>query len=206
MTSSDNLEVEVKFFMPDLAVMRERLLAAGATVKKERVFERNVRFDTPDETLRQRMELLRLRQDTAVKLTFKAPSAAQAGSEAKVREEIELEISDFDKMALIIERLGFAPLQVYEKYRETWQLGAVEIVLDELPYGHFIELEGAETAIKTAVSTLNLNWQERILTNYLALMGQMQQTYNLPFNDLTFENFKGRGLSVETVLRLEIRD
>ncbi|MEM7335978.1 MAG: class IV adenylate cyclase [Chloroflexota bacterium] len=195
-----NLEVEVKFFVTDLADFRERVLAAGGVIKKARVYERNVRFDTPDEALRHRLELLRLRQDTAVKVTFKGPAAEQATSEAKVREEFEIEVSDFDKTAVIFERLGFAPMQVYEKYRETLQLDDVEVVLDEMPFGNFVELEGTEAGIKTAVSTLSLDWSQRILTNYLSLMAQMKAKHNLPFDDLTFANFEGMGLSVDSVL------
>ncbi|RIK18520.1 MAG: class IV adenylate cyclase [Anaerolineae bacterium] len=117
-------------------------------------FERNVRFDTPDEALLRRQELLRLRQDARVRLTFKGPAAEDAISEAKVREEIELEVGDFDRMALILERLGLQPMQVYEKYRETYRWGNIEIVLDELPYGNFVELEGSEDGLKTVAAAL----------------------------------------------------
>ena len=195
-----DLEVEVKFFVEDLADIRGRVLSAGGVVKKARVYERNVRFDTPDEALKNRLELLRLRQDTAVKVTFKSPSTKQAHSEAKVLEEFEIEVSDFDKTAVIFERLGFAPMQVYEKYRETLQLDEIEVVLDEMPFGNFVELEGPEERIKTAVADLNLDWSKRIVTNYLTLMAQMKEKHNLPFDDLTFDNFEGKELSIESIL------
>ena len=57
--NSANLEVEVKFFVPDLAAVRARLLALGALVVRARVFERNVRFDTEDGVLQERWQLLR---------------------------------------------------------------------------------------------------------------------------------------------------
>ncbi|MAT99289.1 MAG: hypothetical protein CL608_19295 [Anaerolineaceae bacterium] len=195
-----NLEVEVKFLVPDLAAFRERLLAAGAEPKKPRIFERNVRFDTADERLYQELSLLRLRQDTAVTLTYKGTPENLPQSEAKVREELEVQVSDFDTLAEIFKRLGFAPMQVYEKYRETFQWQDVEIVLDELPYGNFIELEGDEAGIKTAVSHLNLNWQDRIVDNYLGLMAQLKAHHNLPFNDLTFANFTDLDVSIADIL------
>ena len=37
---------------------------------------------------------------------------------------------------------------MYEKYREAFDLNDLEIVLDEMPYGNFVELEGNEQAIK----------------------------------------------------------
>lgn len=197
---NENLEVEVKFFVPELAAFRERLLAAGAELKKPRIYERNVRFDTADERLYQELALLRLRQDTAVTLTYKGTSEKQSQSEAKVREELEVQVSDFDTLSQIFQRLGFAPMQVYEKYRETFEWQNVEIVLDELPYGIFIELEGEEGGIKTAVAHLNLNWQDRIVDNYLGLMARLKAHHNLPFNDLTFANFADLNVSIADIL------
>jgi hypothetical protein len=45
MSSSSNLEVEVKFLAADLTGIRERILAAGAHLEKPRIFERNVSYD-----------------------------------------------------------------------------------------------------------------------------------------------------------------
>lgn len=198
----NNLEVEVKFFVVDLEAVRKRLLDVGAEIVRPRVYERNVRFDTADNALLKVEQLLRLRQDTAVILTFKSPSEFDQGSEAKVREEIEVEVDQFDRMAAILERLGFEPKQMYEKYREAYRLNDLEIVLDEMPYGNFIELEGNEKAIKETAEQLNLNWQERILSNYLAIMGVMADHYNLPFQDISFENFRDHEISLREILPL----
>jgi adenylate cyclase class 2 len=200
MTTPDkNLEVEVKFLVADLGGFRERLLAAGGVLKKERVYERNVRFDTPEAGLLQRGELLRLRQDTAVRVTFKGQVPEDDLSEVKVREELEVSVSDFDTMAAIFQRLGLSPVQVYEKYRETFTLGGLEVVLDEMPFGDFVELEGAEGEIKTAASTLSLDWDKRITNNYLGLMAELKAFHRLDFDDLTFANFEGRGLSIADI-------
>ncbi|WP_420640603.1 class IV adenylate cyclase [Candidatus Leptofilum sp.] len=198
-TTQQNLEVEVKFFVPELAAFRERLLVAGAELTKPRVFERNVAFDTADSQLYQSRSLLRLRQDTAVTLTYKGTPDNLPQSEAKVREELEVQVSNFDTLAEILQRLGFAPMVVYEKYRETFAWQNVEIVLDELPYGNFVELEGEESGIKTAVAHLNLNWQKRILGNYLGLMAQLKAHHNLPFTDLTFANFANVNVSITDI-------
>lgn len=208
MGHKNSLEVEVKFFMPDLAAFRERLLAAGTVLIKPRVFERNVVFDTADKRLFRELSLLRLRQDTAasasagqaVTLTYKSRPKNLPPSEAKVREELEVTVSDFDTLAEILQQLGFAPVQVYEKYRETFQWQAVEIVLDELPYGNFVEFEGEEQGLKTAVSHLDLNWKNRILGNYLGMMAQLKAKHTLPFNDLTFTNFANLPISIADIL------
>jgi len=193
------LEVEVKFLTADLAGFRQRLLAAGAVLQGERVFERNVVFDTPDKHLLHSGKLLRLRQDKAVRVTFKGEVAEASQSEAKVREELEINVSDFETTAVIFQRLGFNPVLVYEKYRETFSLDNVEVVLDEMPYGNFVEIEGEEAGIKTAVARLNLPWEKRITTNYLKLMVDLKAYHRLDFDDLTFANFEGLDISVADI-------
>lgn len=196
----ESLEVEVKFYLPQLQVFRDRLLAAGAEKVKPRLFERNVRFDSPGERLRFQFQLLRLRQDDRARLTFKGPPNDAGQTEAKVREELEVEVSDFETTAAILERLGFKALQIYEKYRETFHLGTVEIVLDEMPFGDFVEIEGEEDAIRSAAGRLGLDWEQRILDNYLTLMARLKEEYQLDFEDVTFDNFAGRDLSIITIL------
>ena len=188
-----NLEVEAKFQVDDLTAVRDRLIGLSAILKKERIYEKNTVYDDAQQTYKKGGRLIRLRQDEKVKLTFKGepPAAVQLANEAKVREEIELEILDFDKMEQILDRLGLQPALVYEKYRETWQLGDVEVVLDELPYGNFVELEGEEADIKRVAADCDLDWHSRLNTNYLALLGMVKQAYNLDFQDLTFSNFDG---------------
>lgn len=187
----DSLEVEVKFHVADLNLFRQRLVEAGATLHKPRAYEQNLVFDTADHYLRRRLQLLRLRQDTHATLTLKSPAPADRDSEAKVRHELEIEVSDFDIAAAIFEALGFLPQIIYEKYRETFHLGSLEVVLDELPFGNFVELEGDENAIQEASAMLGLSWAERILANYLTLFATVRVRYGLPFKDITFDNFAG---------------
>ena len=190
----------MKFLVEDLETVRARLKTVGAELVAPRVHEHNIRFDTPDEALLRRRELLRLRQDTRVRLTFKGQAAVDPTSEAKVHEEIELEIADFERMSTILGRLGFLPAQTYEKFRETYHWGGVEIVLDEMPFGDFVELEGAEAGLKEAAASLGLDWSRRVLANYLALMEMARRAFELPFNDLTFANFEQRPVDMGKLL------
>lgn len=201
MAGQGPLEVEVKFLVPDLAAVRQRVLAAGGVLVRPRVYERNLRLDTAENALLQRDQLLRLRQDTAVTLTFKGRSLeAEQGSEAKVREELEVTVSDFDTAVAIFGRLRLEPKQLYEKYREAFRLDRVEVTLDELPYGDFVELEGAEADIKAAANRLQLDWSTRVVGNYLALLEALRARHNLPFSDLTFANFANLDVSAADVL------
>jgi adenylate cyclase class 2 len=62
--------------------------------------------------------------------------------------EHETEIVNADAAARIITELGLEPKLVYEKRRKTWRVRSVEVLLDELPFGMFMEIEGSLTAIK----------------------------------------------------------
>lgn len=197
---AQNLEVEVKFWLADPMALRQRILSAGGELTLPRQYERNVSYDTADGVLYRRGELLRLRQDAEAKITFKGVPWTSPDSEAKVREELETRVTDFDVIEAILKRLGFVNRRVYEKYRETFHWGEVEIVLDEMPYGNFVELEGEETAIKAAARALDLDWNRRLITNYLALMDLLKAHHHLPFDDVTFTNFRGLSISIADVL------
>ncbi|HET6446349.1 MAG TPA: class IV adenylate cyclase [candidate division Zixibacteria bacterium] len=185
----ESLEVEVKFLVSDLEELRDRLLSLGAELKKNRIYEQNILFDNPWQGLARQGKLLRLRQDAAARITFKGMSDHQIDSEVRVREEIEIGIDDFDKAVSILERIGFEKQRIYEKYRETFTLNDLEVVLDEMPFGEFVELEGAELSIRKGADALQLDWNKRIIENYLALNAKLKSHYDLPFDDITFENF-----------------
>ena len=196
-----NLEVEVKFLVADVAAMRQRIEAAGGVLHRGRVYERNIRYDNAWQGLMRQDKLLRLRQDSRNVITFKGPAQNVDVAQVKIREELEIEVNDFDTAAAILQRLGFEAVQVYEKYRETFQLGPVEVVLDEMPFGNFMELEGEEGEIVAAAARLGLDWEQRILANYLYLLSLVNHHYGLTITDLTFANFAGLDISMPDVLR-----
>jgi adenylate cyclase class 2 len=185
----DKAETEVKIYAPNLDEIAARIVAAGGTLESPRVYERNIRYDAPDRRLVQHEIVLRLRQDTRARLTYKeAPSVSDG---IVTRFEAEVTVDDFAVMDLILRRLGFLPCVIYEKYRTTYRLGEAEIVLDEMPYGHFIEIEASAPDIEAALAALGLANQPRIGTSYLRLFVQVKAALDLKFDDLTFANFEG---------------
>jgi adenylate cyclase class 2 len=183
------VENEVKIHVPDLDIVAARLVAAGAVLTAPRVFERNVRYENGDQTFSPQGIVLRLRQDARVRLTYKESGTVKDG--ALERFEAEVTVDDFDTMDLILRRLGFQPFVVYEKYRTTYHLGAAEIVLDEMPYGHFIEIEAETSVIDATLSALGLQDSPRILMSYLNLFARVKTALGLSCHDLTFANFDG---------------
>jgi adenylate cyclase class 2 len=187
---ADYNETEIKLYVPDLDAVKGRLKAAGAILRAERVYERNVRHENAERNLHTRGLTLRLRQDTRVRLTYKDSPRNSDDSGIHSRLEIEVEVSDFDAMEAMLEKLGYFPHMVYEKYRTTYELDGTEIVLDELPYGNFVEIEGEVQAIQAVIGRLELHSAARFGGSYATLFERVKNHLGLMMNDLTFENFK----------------
>lgn len=193
------LETEVKFHLTSPAAFRRSLQKAGAEALG-RSFETNYRYDDADQRLQAAGCLLRLRRDARSRLTFKKPHP-DGGRQFKTHEELEIEVSAFDTADKILAALGFHRVQIYEKQRETFALAATEICLDQLPYGHFVEIEGAPEAIPAAAETLGLAWPCRILANYLQIFEDIRRSLDLPFQDVTFANFKRVATDMTPLIR-----
>lgn len=183
-------EIEVKFYIGNLAALRKKLLDQGATLEQARVHEINLRFDTPDHALFDAGEVLRLRKDTEARVTFKGQGGVDGG--ARLRQELEFVVDDYDTARQVLEALGFEVFMMYEKFRETFQLGAVLVTLDEMPYGNFAEIEGPDgETIQKSAEKLGLDWGARGLESYTFLFARVKRALKLKFEDLSFENFKG---------------
>ena len=94
------------------------------------------------------------RTDQRSLLTFKRRT--ESGSDVKQQIEYETEISDAEAADKIVRELGLTPKVIYEKRRSTWKLRQVEVVIDELPFGTFMEIEGSRTAIREAEMLLEI--------------------------------------------------
>lgn len=194
------LEIEVKFHLPEIEPMRGQLIAMGAA-PSSRVFETNIRFEDASKTLRKRGILLRLRKDDRILLTFKS-SLPRPDTECKVHRELELEVGDFSACRSILEGMGYHAEQAYEKWRETFVLDNTKLLVDTMPYGVFLEIEGKRPHIRGMADRLGLRWGERILLNYLEIFEIVQREEGLTFSDITFDNFKTIDLDIRKHLSL----
>ncbi len=146
------LEIEKKYRLSKK--QREEVLLRlpdiGAKRKGEE-FEVNTLYT--GETLDVGHSVLRLRRigDRGI-LTYKERFPSR--SDIKHQREDETSVDDPDAMEAILDALGFRRALVYEKRRETWALGKTEIVIDELPFGLFMEIEGTEQNIRDVESKL----------------------------------------------------
>jgi adenylate cyclase, class 2 len=205
-------EIEAKFYVQNLKKVEARIRELDARLIQPRVLETNIRFDLPDSRLRSKGQVLRLRQDPEAKLTYKDSGKSEQG--IVNRTEIEFTVSDFEKAKLFLEALGYQEFFTYEKYRTTYNLDSVSlladfqqqaigvhnchIMLDEMPYGNFVEIEGENhEAIHVVAKSLNLDLRASISMSYSVLFDKLRRVRGFSFTDLTFKNFEGLHITPE---------
>lgn len=135
------IEIEKKYRIDKkrLVELTSKLTELGATFSYE-TFEENYLHRGGD--LDNRTAFLRVRKtDTINTLTYKEKVITNGDFKHQI--EFETNVSDVQATEQIIVKLGYKLSVVYEKHRKAWHLGQVEVVLDELPFGYFMEIEGS---------------------------------------------------------------
>jgi adenylate cyclase class 2 len=187
--NESHLEMEVKFCLNDLSSFEQRLRSIGASMIQPRTFETNLRFDTPKLELTKSHQVLRLRHDQSNYLTYKGP--ATYGKTVSIRKEIEVEVSDFESTEALLNAIGYQVSVRYEKWRTKYMLNNLEIDLDEMPFGKFIEIEGVEPeSIERMAHTLGMDWNLRISDSYMMMFERVKKVKHLNIHDLIFSDFK----------------
>ncbi len=130
--------------------------------------------------------MLRLRHDRRRTLTFKRALASP-----EIRTEIEIEIDDLAAARELFLSLGYVPLFIYEKYREVLALDDTLVMLDELPFGSFVEIEGPSLgAIGRAAARLGLDWTGRVTRSYLSIFEALRLRLGLATECATFADLQ----------------
>lgn len=195
----EHLEIEVKFHIKNIDILREALLNIGASENK-RTFEKNYRYDNTNNDLIKNKSILRLREYDNNTLTFKSRPTDAKDKNFKIHRELEVEVSNFSTMNLILESLGFRRKQIYEKWRTIFIHEDTVFCIDEMPFGTFLEIEGNKNNIVEMSKRLSLNWDQRILISYLEIFDIIRDQYKLDFCDITFENFKTENVHIDEIL------
>jgi adenylate cyclase class 2 len=238
--SKANLEIEIKLRVTDVPALRIRLKQLGARVVTPRTYESNTLYDTPKKDLARCGQLIRIRAEqpssptarktralpTKALLTYKGPppksgmTLRQANDEPrgksryKVREEIEIAVSDGEQMRRILGALGLCPLFRYEKFRTTYAIspgagstrrrqsaafGApatwsppeksvrrVKIEVDVTPIGTFLELEASPSSINRVARLLGYSQSDYISQTYGALYIAHSRLHGYKPTDMLF--------------------
>src|SRR5437660_4861256 len=161
------LEREIKLRFDSVEAARDAVLAAGATPVRGRRLQEDCLLDTPDETLRRRRCVLRVRMESGKSLlTFKGPVQP---SDMRLRDEVETIVADGPVLLHILEELGFHVWFRYQKYREEFVLDDVIVTVDETPVGTFVEIEGGDRGIAEMALALGRSPSDYLLDSYRGL-------------------------------------
>ena len=161
------IEIEKKYLLTaeKYSGLISALKGTGAEFAGED-FEENIIFTGG--SLHDKQAVLRLRRiGKKTLLTYKERIPSRSGIKHQI--EHETEVGDFDAALQIFESLGFTRSLVYEKKRRTWRFDDAEVVLDELPFGLYMEIEGAVEAIEKAEKLLGIEALETVHETYSQL-------------------------------------
>lgn len=157
------LETEIKIELSDPRSVIQKLRENGA-VFLGAAKEKTIRIDTKSCDLEEKGLFLRVRGGFSNTITLKE----KVGEDTTTRNrlETEFEIEDIDNMIYIFKRIGFNYIRELDKYRTMWSFQQVSIVIDELPFGIYMEIEGNEDQIKAVKQELDLMSESSVIETY----------------------------------------
>jgi len=148
------IEVEKKYRLTaeQRTQIEERLRALGLSARpvefEENTLYRGAAVDLGRCSLRLR------RVNGRALLTFK--QRLPSPSPIKHQLENECEVANADRMDEILRALGYTPGLIYEKRRTRWQVDTAKVVIDQLPFGLFMEIEASEKEINRVEGLLKV--------------------------------------------------
>jgi adenylate cyclase class 2 len=173
------IEREVKLRVKDHTALRPLLEAMGAARVSDE-HETNRILDTADGTLQKRRQVLRVRSADKSTITWKGSASENEAFGQKAREELEIsfDADGTEELLSLLGKLGFTESLRYTKDRETWRWQGVEIALDHLEFGDFVEIEGEAGVIQDALHRLQLDNEPVETRSYPELQRISQQDRN----------------------------
>jgi predicted adenylyl cyclase CyaB len=139
-------ETEIKILEIDRTKVEAELVSLGAKMVFDGVTHA-LYYDFADHSIRKKLGTLRLRKEgEKTVLTAKRHIDAKG---AKVREESEVEVSDFDVMRGVLEFLGLSAWLEMVKHRTTYELAEMHFEFDKYHGDYeyipeFLEIEGTD--------------------------------------------------------------
>ena len=145
--------------------LRELSIVPGEVEHEENTIYRGGMLERPGCALRLR------RVNGRAILTFK--QRRPSTSAVKFQDEQEVEIMDAEAMHAILTALSFRPGLVYEKRRTCWQVGNAKVVIDELPFGLFMEIEASQKEILRVEKLIGADKLPPVMETYPTLTREL---------------------------------
>jgi len=105
------------------------------------------------------------------------------------RNEFSLLISNVKNARDVLCTLGYSKERIFDKKREIWKFKKkdIEICLDKLPFGNYVEIEGKPKEIEKTIKKLKLERYKRITKAYLAVYDEWRKKNNVKSENAIFE-------------------
>lgn len=202
-----NIEIEAKFLHINHDAIRKKLLGLNASCVTPMRLMRRVIIDYPDKRLQTSKlnSYVRIRDEgDKVTLTFKQFDSLSIDG----ARECEVGVTSFDDTIKIFTSIGLHVVSYQESKRETWEVNACEVVLDEWPWlDPYIEIEAtSELDIQALSSKLELDWSDAVFGDVMVAyreqypyltktqtVGNIPEVlFGAPFPDLLKQGMEGR--------------
>ncbi|ADZ10291.1 adenylyl cyclase CyaB [Methanobacterium lacus] len=151
------IEVEVKAKVKNFSDIKEKLIEMGAQKIKDE-YQSDTYFNAHDRDFGVTDEALRIREipENSGKRFILTYKGAKMDDLSKTRQEVEVDITDSENMALILINLGFKKAAVVTKDRSIYHLDEFIITLDTVHgAGIYVEIETDVEDGKDTTDSLN---------------------------------------------------
>lgn len=180
--SMSEQEIELRLKVENKEGLVEKLLKLGVKFKSKKK-QIDILFDSKYFTFGDFDQALRLRTEvedgkTTAELAFKGtPTHTKDGH--KIRDEFETSV-DPEQARKIINSIGFREAEVIDKERENYEYKNIDIVIDTLEFGTYVELEGKPKDIESIRKKLGLEKAIPVKEGYVALKRQWKKRIDIP--------------------------
>lgn len=164
-------EIEIKFKIEKRDQIEKKLLKLGGIPKK---FYKQKTYCFFSENSREKGIFPRIRKEQGVAvLTVKVKSKKKTNYFE--RKEYSVKLDNIKEGISVLKALGFTKIGEFTKERQEWRFSKVEIMLDKLYFGTFLEIEGSKKNIENMVKLLGFRNKERIIKSYLRIEDDYKQ-------------------------------
>lgn len=194
-------EIEVKILEINVSDVEQKLLHKLGFEKEMEGEFHAIFFDDEAKSLKESKRLLRLRKegDKSV-LAFKRNVSREG---AKIMEEHQTEVLDFDAAIRLVKGLGYMPTSQTRKIRQVFRKDDIEVVIDDYKdsLGHippFLEIEApSQEALNMWIERLGFeqkqasSWDTRDLVRHYGQISEVNYKETLPLRSTVLrDNWK----------------
>jgi adenylate cyclase class IV len=142
---------------------------------RESIFERTFGFfskDSVEKGIFPRIKEIHQGKHYRAILGVKKKYTSDTNYFQRQEEEIEIRYKDLQRTVNIFKMMGYDNIRVFDKERTQWFENNIEVSLDRLSLGYFIEFEGEKKDIEKIIKKYKLEKNERIAGAYLKIANE----------------------------------